>query len=121
MTVGEESIYTFSVNDSNDFNITIEGGVPEGGVLSDDGNGTYTFTWTLDTLPMNFSGLSFVAIDSVGAASIHSPSLQLCACFNGGECTDEGILSVDGSLVTMTCICNEGTYVHTYVLQMRSS
>ena len=110
VTVGEESIYTFSVNDSNDFNVTVEGGVPDGGVLSDDGNGTYTFAWMLEALP-NISGLSFVAIDSVGAASIHSPSLQLCACFNGGECTEEGILNTDESLITLNCLCDEGMCV----------
>ena len=99
-------VYTFSVNDTNDFNVTIEGGVPDGGVFSDDGAGTYTLTWTPGAVPT--SGLTFVAMDAAGAASLHSPSVQVCACFNGGECTEQGVLSIGEPLMTLTCLCDEG-------------
>ena len=113
VNVGEESIYTFQVNDTNDFNVTIEGGTPEGGVLSDDGNGMYTFSWTTEVIP-SISGLSFVAMDSSGAATLHSPLVQVCACFNGGECTEEGVLSTDELVQTLTCLCTEGMAKSTY-------
>ena len=108
VTVGEENVYTFSVNDSNDFNVTVEGGVPDGGVLSDDGDGNYTFTWTLETVP-NITGLPFLATDVAGAASVISPSVLLCACFNGGECVVEGV-SIDMPVLTLSCLCDEGIH-----------
>ena len=100
-------MYTFAVNDTDDFNVTIEGGVPEGGVLSDYGDGEYTFTWTPGIIP-NISGLSFVAMDTSGAAALHTPTVQVCACFNGGECTEEGVLLMNEIIFTLTCLCDEG-------------
>ena len=107
VNVGEENIHTFTVNDTDDFNVTIEGGAPEGGVLTDGGDGEYTFTWTPGVIP-NISGLAFIATDSSGAATLHSPSVQVCACFNGGECTEEGVLSTNNLIVILTCLCDEG-------------
>ena len=107
VNVGEENIYTFTVNDTDDFNVTIEGGAPKDGVLTDDGDGEYTFTWTPGVIP-NISGLSLVATDSSGAATLHSPSVQVCACFNGGECTEEGVMNINELYLILTCLCDDG-------------
>ncbi len=107
VNVGEENLYTFTVNDTDDFNVTKVGGIPEGGVLSEDGYGEYTFTWTPGVIP-NISGLLFVAMDSSGAATLHTPIVHVCACFNGGECTEEGVLLRNDLIFTLTCLCDEG-------------
>ena len=107
VNVGEENTYIFRVNDTGDFNVMIEGGAPEGGVLTDDGDEEYTFTWTPGVIP-NISGLAFIATDSSGAATLHSPFVQVCACFNGGECTEEGVMNINELFVILTCLCNEG-------------
>lgn len=106
VNIREENIYTFEVNDTGNFTVMIEGGAPPGGVLSDDGDGTYTFTWTPQSIPTR--ELEFVAIDDIGAATLLSPLVQVCACFNGGECTTEGVPNTDKRIQNLTCLCNEG-------------
>ena len=108
MNIGEDNVYTFSVDDTNDFNVTVEGGLPDGGIFSDEGAGNYIFTWTPGAIPND--GLTFIAMDANGAASIHSPTVLVCACFNGGECTELGVLSTDNPVITLTCLCDEGIY-----------
>lgn len=106
MTVGEENIYTFTVTDNNTFSVSIDGGIPQGGLLSDDSEGEYTFRWTPETVPNRI--LSFLAEDELNASTIHSPVLHVCACFNGGECSLEGISSTNELLINLTCTCAEG-------------
>ena len=106
VNVGDENVYTFSVNDTNDFNVTIAGGVPVGGVLNDEGNGVYTFIWTPPATPTD--GVSFVATDIAGAATVHTPVLRVCACFNGGTCTEEGLLATGAVVQVLTCLCTDG-------------
>ena len=106
VTVGEENLYSFEVMDSNDFNVTIEDGAPADAMLIDDGEGNYTFTWTPARIPTH--SLTFMAEDSLGAVTLHSPLLQVCACFNGGECVDEGVSSDDQLLRIVACQCTEG-------------
>ena len=106
VNVGEENIYAFTGNDTNDFNVTIAGGVPEGGVLNDEGDGVYTFMWTPPATPTD--GVSFVATDIAGAATVHTPVLRVCACFNGGTCTEEGVPVTNMPVQILTCFCNEG-------------
>ena len=105
VTVGVENVYRFSVVDDGDFNVTIEGGAPPGGVLSDDGLGTYTFTWTPTSVPT--APLSFVATDSIGASTLHQPILHVCACFNGGECLFGGA-NLEEAVQVLSCNCSEG-------------
>lgn len=107
VNVGVENSYTFTVNDTDDFTVALEE-APEGGVLSDDGDGVYTFRWTPTTIPTR--ELVFVATDSLDAATLHSPLLQVCACFNGGECTLEGVPPTNRRIQILTCLCTEGTY-----------
>lgn len=107
VNVGEANIYTFTVMDANDFNVTIEGGAPKGGILSDDGDGMYTFIWTPIAIPTR--EMSFIALDEVGAATVHTPFVQVCACFNGGECTLQGVPSTNKLIQNLTCLCTEGS------------
>lgn len=106
MTVGVESIYSFVVTDFSNFTVTIEGGSPQDGLLLDVGQGRYSFSWTPASTPTQ--NLSFIAQDSVGAVTIHSPILQVCTCFNGGQCTVDGVQSTDLLVRNLTCICTEG-------------
>ena len=108
VNVGEENVYTITVNDTDDFNVTIAGGVPEGGVLNDEGDGVYTFIWTPPATPND--GVSFIAMDIAGAATVHTPVLRVCACFNGGMCTEEGLLATGDVIQVLTCVCTEGIY-----------
>lgn len=104
--VGEENIYTFTVTDDNNFTVTLDGGAPQGGLLFDDGEGRYTFRWTPETTPDR--ALSFLAVDDLLASTLHSPVLLVCACFNGGMCTLEGVLSTNELLQNLICTCSEG-------------
>lgn len=106
VNVGEENIYTFTVVDDNDFNVTIEGEAPQGSVFLDNGDGTYTFIWTPTSIPTE--ELSFLAMDELGAGTIHSPLVQVCACFNGGECTLQGVPSTTRRIQNLNCLCTEG-------------
>lgn len=113
VNVREENVYVFTVNDTNNFTVVIEGGTPQGGVLSDDGQGTYTFRWMPTSPPTE--ELVFVATDDLDAATLHSPLLQVCSCFNGGECTLEGVPSTNRRIQNLTCLCTEGiscTFYH---------
>ena len=103
--MGEENIYLFTVIDTVSFNVAVEGG--DGGILSDNGDGEYSFTWTPEVISF-ISGLSFVAMDSAGAATLHRPSVHMCACFNGGECTEEGVHNLYDSVIILTCFCPDG-------------
>lgn len=107
VNVGEENVYVFTVNDTNDFTVAVEGGTPEGGVLSDDGQGTYTLRWTPESTPT--TELVFIATDDLDAATLHSPLLQVCSCFNGGQCTTAGVPSTNRRIQNLTCLCTEGT------------
>jgi hypothetical protein len=51
--------------------------------------------------------LAFVANDSQGASSIFTPNVEVCACVNGGNCTKDGLLSSDATIV-LNCVCPEG-------------
>lgn len=110
MTVGEENAYIFTVNDTDNFNVAIDLGVLDEGTLLDDGDGMYTFLWRPEMFP-NITGVSFIATDSSGASSLHRPLVQLCACFNGGECTTQGVPSLGLLVQTLTCVCDEGEIV----------
>lgn len=107
--VGKENNYTFMVADSDDnYTVGTDGELPDGGHLVDHGGGMYTFQWTVSSTPT--SGVSFRAEDARGAAVLLRPILHLCTCFNGGECTVDGVASSDDLVINLTCVCTEGYF-----------
>ena len=65
----------------------------------------YSFIWTLQEIT-NVT-LAFIAVDSKGAATLFSPTVELCACVNNGNCTRDGLL-VDSPTIVVNCHCSEG-------------
>ena len=106
VTVGQLSIYPFEVVDNGNFTVRIDGEQPEGSTLVDNGGGQYTFQWTPTRAIRNSP--SFVAVDNLDATSLFSPLLHVCTCFNGGECTSEGVTRTNGIVLNLTCVCTEG-------------
>ena len=113
-TVGEESVYTFTVSSDSE-NITViilhegEETLPSGIQLNNSNSDSYTITWT----PVNNTAvlnLTIVAMDQnfENISSIFNPVVQLCACVNGGNCTTDGLLATDFSFVVLNCECPEG-------------
>ena len=114
-TVGEDSVYTFTVSsDSQNVNVIIlhegEEALPSGVLLNNPDGDSYTITWTPadNTSVLN---LTIVALDPnlENISSIFNPFVQLCACENGGNCTTDGLLGSDFSFVILNCVCPEGT------------
>ena len=113
-TVGEESIYTFTVSsDSENINVIIlhegEETLPSGVQLNNPDGDSWTITWTPadNTSVLN---LTIVAVDlnMNNISSIFNPVVQLCACENEGNCTTDGLLANDFSFVILNCECSEG-------------
>lgn len=104
VTVGEKNTYTFLVADG--FSVTVDGGIPLGGVIFQDGHGNYTFEWTLMAIPTG--PLSFVATSSLGHTVFHIPVLQVCACLNDGQCVVA--VPTKQSIHILSCVCTEGMY-----------
>lgn len=105
-TVGQESAYTIIVMDPGDeFTLTVLGGLPPNSALEDLGEGKYVFRWNLQEVTTE--PLTFVANDSKGASSTYIPIVEICACANGGNCTRDGLLSSNATVV-LNCVCLEG-------------
>lgn len=111
VNVGFESIYTFTVTDDSDSDITvgIVGDMLDGSVLERSGT-TYTFKWTL-AAPTNASSLVFYANDSLNAVSVLNPRVEMCACQNNGNCTLDGVEPAVNNIVIMTCNCPGGMFM----------
>ena len=116
-TVGEESVYTFTVtSDSDNINVMVlqnegEDMLPDDVVVMNDGD-TYSITWTADNYTV--LNLTIVATDLSNPQNISSmfaPTVQLCACQNEGNCTTNGLLNTDSTYVVMNCECPGGTYI----------
>ena len=109
VTVGQEAVYQFTVIDDAGDNFTVEvvGGLPPSSSLTDDGEGSYTFRWTLQE--PTTTELSFIAVDSKGAGSGLTPIVEVCACTNGGKCTLSGQQLKKSSILIMNCDCPKGT------------
>lgn len=108
VNIDEESVYILSVSDPGDnFTLTLMNEPPDKFVLEESG-GEYLYKWTL--LGITNVTLTFIAMDSRGAASTFTPTVELCACVNGGNCTLDGVLTNNASVV-MNCHCSEGMKV----------
>ena len=105
ITIGQPSIYQFVATDTNNFTITVMGGIGE---LTQDGD-TYSLTVHVNDTSLNTS-MSFLAMDVLNASSLLDPQVLICACQNGGNCTLDGIIGRDADPLIMDCICNEGIF-----------
>ncbi len=105
MTINKESVLHLSVTDPGD-NVTlfVQGGLPDNSVLQGS-EGEYDFRWSLQQA--TYQPIVFLANDSKGAASLFSPRVEVCACVNGGNCTLDGVLS-NNSTIVLNCLCTEG-------------
>ena len=111
VTVGQKAVYNFTVVDEGDtFTVEVVGGIPEGAIFEDNGEGEYTFCWILEVITnrSDVPALSFRATDSGGAVSLLTPQLVVCPCTNDGECTLSGILNTILPVMIMNCVCPEG-------------
>lgn len=102
--------------DGDNFNLTLMNELPGDTVLEQvENTEEYLLKWTL--LEITNVTLTFVARDSKGAATIFSPSVELCACVNNGNCTRDGLL-VDSPTIVMNCHCSEGLSYITHTNEM---
>ena len=113
-TVGEESVYTFTVtSDSQNIIVIIlhegEETLPSGVQLNNPDGDSYTITW-IPSDNTSVLNLTIVAMDPSleNITSFFNPVVQLCACENGGNCTTDGLLTNDFSFVVLNCECPEG-------------
>ena len=51
--------------------------------------------------------LEFIATDEHGAGSSVVVKLEICGCVNGGECTTDGVLTSDTTVI-LNCNCPDG-------------
>ena len=87
----------------------MRGGLPENSFLEEtDDEGVFDFRWTLEEITAE--PLVFVANDSRGASSLFVPTVEVCACVNGGNCTLDGLLTSDATVV-MNCVCSDGRLI----------
>lgn len=110
INVNIEVTYTLSVEDATDnFTLSVRGGLPENSVLEKLEDGTYIFHWNLQqptTAP-----LVFIANDSRGAASLFVPRVEICACVNSGLCILDGLHTIN-STILLNCQCSEGNLLY---------
>ena len=107
--MGVESSFTIVVDDPGDeFTLTVDGGLPPNSVLEETEGGEYIFRWNLQEVII--FPLRFIANDSRGASSLFVPTVEICACVNGGNCTREGLLS-NNATVVLNCVCPEGMII----------
>ena len=97
------------VDPGDEFSLTVTGGLPQNSVLEEIANGTFEFKWTLQEI--TYEALVFVANDSRGAAALFTPTIEICACVNGGNCTLDGLIT-NNATVLMNCECTEGTILY---------
>lgn len=113
-TIGIGAVQQFDIliTDANDddFNLTFSGGVVEAfSILEKETPGQYHFSIQVSGSSQldSLQPLIFTATDGRGASSERVQTVQVCACINGGECTPDGILGID-STVILTCLCPDG-------------
>ena len=102
----QESMMIIRVEDSGDsFALNVQGGLPDSSVLENLSEGIFIFRWIpqeITTKP-----LVFIASDSRNASRAFTPRVEICACLNGGNCTLEGLLTNNATII-MNCQCPQG-------------
>ena len=108
VTVGVTAVFYLTVEDEDDdFTFTVQGGLPENSFLQEIDDGEFKFSWNLQRVTNR--PLMFVANDSLGASSIFAPDVEICACENGGICTEENLPTMNTTNANVKkCLCNEG-------------
>ena len=116
VTIGEEATLRLTVTDPGDeFNFIIQGEFPDNPILEKISEEEFVFRWTpqgITNMP-----LTFVANDSSGASSDFTPTVEICACVNGGNCTLDGVLTSNITIV-MGCQCTQGNLVYRFILKI---
>ena len=96
-------------DEEDDFIFTVQGGLPENALLQEIGDGEFLFRWNLQTVTN--TPLIFIANDSSGASSMFIPIVEICACENGGLCTEESLPTIEMTNVNIKrCLCGEGKF-----------
>ena len=105
ITIGAPSTFDLNVARGQ---LDVLGGLPENSVLIEDSNtgGLFHFTWTLSSTVAN--PITFIATASQGGVAVFSPRLLLCACENGGTCTESGFMGTQNNVIVLQCDCPEG-------------
>ena len=111
VTIGQTAVYNMTVLDGQ---LEVLGGLPPDSMLTKDNStsSVYSFTWTLSN-PID-TPITFVASNSMGGFAVHSPHIGICACANGGECTQAGILGTNNNIALFQCVCPEGRQYDLY-------
>ena len=108
VTIGVESLYSLTVSDPGDnVTLSVQGEHLENSNLDFIGDGEFEFNWNL--LEITTEPLVFIATDSSGASSTFTPTVEICACANGGNCTRDGLLTSNMTII-LNCQCHEGMY-----------
>ena len=85
------AVYQFSIEDaSNSPLVGVVGGIPSGANLTSY-QGSYEFTWILNSLFLNDS-LEFYATNSINETTQYAVQVQICNCQNGGHCSSNGLV-----------------------------
>lgn len=109
VNIGQESVLVINVVDPGDnFTLNIEGGLPENSVLEAVSPGVFFFRWTLRQATNN--PLIFIANDTRGATTSFVPTVEVCGCVNGGNCSLDGIIT-NNATITLNCLCDDGKHV----------
>ena len=117
-TVGEESVYIFTVSsDSENINVIIlhegEEILPSGIQLNNPVGEHYIITWTpADNTSVLLLTIVAANLNMNNIISFFNPIVQLCACENGGNCTTDGLPVNDFSFVLLNCECPEGIIMY---------
>ena len=102
----EEFTYSLTVVDPGDnFTLTVLGELANQAQFEKIDDEQYSLKLNLKTLTND--ALVLVANDSKGASTTFIPILEICACVNGGQCTTEGVLTSNTTII-MKCLCDEG-------------
>ena len=106
VNLGQESTFVLYVEDPGDeFTLSVRGGLPDNSILEEIAEGEFEFRWNLQEITTD--SLVFVANDTRGASSVFIPTVEVCACVNGGNCTLDGLLT-SAATVVMNCVCSDG-------------
>ena len=109
-SVWELSIAVADPN-GDDFTFTFEGGVMNAfqSELVPGSAGVYVYKISITDHSQldDLQPLEFIATDVRGASSSVVLTLEICGCVNGGECTTDGVLTSDTTII-LNCNCPDG-------------